>query len=105
MIQKAANASTEDTWWWWIKGDGCDIVKGIWESTRGFWSGDVYIDLNDKKLQNLQQESKQRLTWIEGIGLHKRNLPNLIKEDLLTAKKYISTDLDFVKKGNCHFCL
>ena len=102
MIQKAANASTDDTWWW-IKGDGCDVVKGIWESTSGVWSGDV--DLNDGKLQKLQQEFKQRLKWIEGIGLSKRNLPNLIKDDLLTAKKYISTDLDFVKKGNCHFCL
>ena len=42
-----------------------------------------------KKLQKLQQEFKQRLKWIDGIELHKRNLPNLIKDDLLTAKKYI----------------
>ena len=42
---------------------------------------------------------------IEGIGICKRNIRNLIKSDLLTAKKYISTELDFVKKGNYHLCI
>ena len=26
---------------WWIKGDGVDVVKGLFESTKGIWSGDV----------------------------------------------------------------
>ena len=26
---------------WWVKGDGVDVIKGLKESTRGEWSGDV----------------------------------------------------------------
>ena len=40
VIKRAAELDPNT--WLWIKGD---IVKGIKESTRGEWSGDV--DLND----------------------------------------------------------
>ena len=41
-------SATHPSSYWWIKGDGCDIVKGISESVSGKWSGDV--DLNDEKV-------------------------------------------------------
>ena len=40
--------------WWWVKADGVDVVKGLCESVRGVWSGDV--DLNDGKLEQLVSE-------------------------------------------------
>ena len=27
--------------WFWIKGDGCDLVSGLSESTKMEWTGDV----------------------------------------------------------------
>jgi len=33
---------------WWIKGDGTDVIKGLWQSSTGEWSGDA--DLYDGKL-------------------------------------------------------
>ena len=39
---------------WWIKGDGTDVVKGLWQSVSGEWASDV--DLNDGKLQHLYGE-------------------------------------------------
>ena len=34
--------------YWWLKGDGTDVVKGLWQSMSGEWAGDV--DINDGKL-------------------------------------------------------
>jgi len=39
---------------WWIKGDGTDVVKGLWESVSGQWAGE--IDINDGKLKQLYKE-------------------------------------------------
>lgn len=58
VIQKAYSLSINDTWWW-IKGDGCDVIKGIWESTKGEWSGDV--DLNDNQLENIYSMFQKQL--------------------------------------------
>ena len=82
VIKKAAAASTEDTWWW-IKGDGCDVVKGIWESTKGVWSGDV--DLADGQLEHLYQQYQKQLHWIEGLGLESRGNPDSIRCDIDTT--------------------
>ena len=35
--------------WWWLKADGCDVNKGLKESAKLEWSGDV--DLSDGSLQ------------------------------------------------------
>ena len=66
--------------WWWIKGDGCDVVKGVWESTKGEWSGDV--DLNDGQLDYLHQQFKELLKWTEGTGLKERGDVNSTRCDL-----------------------
>lgn len=64
--------------WWWIKGDGVDVVKGLWESTLGEWSGDA--DLNDGKLAGMYASYKQRLSTASQLGLDERSTPNLWKQ-------------------------
>jgi len=54
VIERAATLSPNT--WWWIKGDGVDVVKGLWESVKGQWAGDV--DLNDGELF-VRQESNE----------------------------------------------
>lgn len=94
-----ASTSTSTDTWWWIKGDGCDVVKGICESTRGEWSGDV--DLNDGHLKDLQQRFKEQLQWTEGIGLEQRSDINCLKRDLTTAMESTDADLEFIHSGKC----
>ena len=48
--------------YWWIKGDGCNLVKGLCESVAGVWSGDV--DLNNASLQHSIDEYKSKLSFI-----------------------------------------
>lgn len=84
--------------WWWIKGDGTDVVKGLWESVRGEWAGDV--DLNDGKLQHQQQIFQEQVFWAEGIGLGNRGNLEQIKLDLNSALKNTVDDLDFIYSGN-----
>ena len=43
MLEKLV--SVNPTARWWIKGDGTDVIKGLWQSVSGEWSGDV--DFND----------------------------------------------------------
>ena len=61
-ILRTAARSDPDVWWW-IKGDGVDVVKGLGESMKGDWSGDV--DLNDGKLDLLYQEYRRRLDGLK----------------------------------------
>ncbi len=39
-------AATNPGGWFWIKGDGTDVIKGLWESVRGEWGGDVMGNCN-----------------------------------------------------------
>ena len=81
---------------WWIKGDGTDVVKGLWESVSGDWGGDV--DLNDGKLQKLYKDLQDTLTWISSIGLNSCDI-NCTKKDLQKALDTLSSDLRFVTSG------
>ena len=65
MLKKLATVNPNARWW--IKGDGTDVVKGLWESVSGEWSGD--IDLNDGKLSQLYKEFQNRLAWVKCIGI------------------------------------
>ena len=94
MLQKlsAGNPNAK----WWIKGDGTDVVKGLWESVSGQWSGDV--DLNDGRLNDLYKNHRDRIAWVKRIGLNNSTL-NQIKTDLAKALDDNSTDLTFVTSG------
>ena len=52
--------------WWWVKADGCDIVRGLKESVKMEWSGDV--ELNDGKVAMLHAEYKSRLRFLQDVG-------------------------------------
>lgn len=83
--------------WWWIKADGVDVLKGLCESTKGQWSGDV--DLNNGQLQLLYKQLQDRLQWIKLIGLNERRHTETIISDLKVATNYLVTDLEFTHSG------
>ena len=68
VLDEAAKVSPDE--WWWVKADGCDVVPGIAESTRGVWSGDV--DLNDGDLQKQFIQYQSRLGTIRKLSLTSR---------------------------------
>ena len=82
-------ATLDPTMGWWIKGDGTDVVKGLWESVSGEWAGDV--DLNDGKLAAQYEQYQDKITWLKGIGLRNGNIED-IKQDLLKAQDDIYRD-------------
>ena len=94
VLQKLASLNPGARWW--IKGDGTDVVKGLWLSVSGEWSGDV--DLNDGKLQHLYTSFRDTLTWISKIGLDTSDIA-YIKKDIEKALAIISSDLNFISIG------
>ena len=65
MLDQAASVHPDA--WWWIKTDGVDIVRGLGESMRGEWSGD--IDLNDGSLKIMYDEHQKLLKFIDDMGI------------------------------------
>ena len=86
-------ASCNPGTWWWLKADGCDIVKGLKESTKLYWSGDV--DLVDGALQKQYKAYKQRLEETKEIGGRRQSTA----QDLDSALSSLSKDLEFVQSG------
>lgn len=87
VLDKAAEA--HPNCWWWLKADGCDVTKGLMESTTMQWSGDV--DLNDGQLQEQYRAYKKRLSFVAGIGLEGDNVDALqfIFEEVSENVEYI----------------
>jgi len=81
---------------WWIKGDGTDVVKGLWESVNGEWAGDV--DLNDGKLREQFQQHKEKLEWAKNIDLQRQSIEHM-KEDLVDAQDKVSAEIEFISEG------
>lgn len=82
---------------WWIKGDGCDVVKGLGESVRLEWSGDV--DLNDGKVLALYKQYRECLDFISKIGLKERRAMTTLQQDLVAARTAVTADLAFISTG------
>ena len=93
VLEKLANMNPDVHWW--LKGDGNDIVKGLWQSVAGEWSGD--IDLNDGKLQQQYCRYKQKIDVIDSIGLNKSLVET--KLDLSRELSAIKNELKFVSQG------
>ena len=93
VLQKLASVNPVARWW--IKGDGTDVVKGLWQSVSGHW-GDV--DLNDGKLQHLYKEFQDTLVWIKSIGLNNSSIDST-KTDLQKVLTKMSSDLQFISTG------
>ena len=84
---------------WWIKSDGCDVVKGLTESMRLEWGGDV--DLGDDTLQRHHEDYLSQLTLVKGITRN-ANVPNecsLIIADLKIIKTNLDEHLLFAPQG------
>lgn len=68
------------------------MVKGLCESMRGQWSGDV--DLDDGRLKLLYKEYQQRLAEAKAIGLGERK--DHIDVDLNSLLQELVEDLEFI---------
>jgi len=79
--------------WWWLKADGSDVIKGLKESVRMKWSGDV--DLNDGSLLNDCNAYKRRVEQIKKIGISESNAINQLK----TLLDSLNKDLEFLNSG------
>ena len=93
VIEEAAKSHPNS--WWWLKADGCNLNKGLKESARGQWSGDV--DLNDGSLQKQYESYKTRLEVAAKVGL-KGGKEGALK-DLNVVKDEISKDIQYVTTG------
>ena len=82
---------------WWIKGDGVDVVKGLFESTKGIWSGDV--DLSDRALQQKIREICDRLSFVKGLGFSSRRSITVLKDDLKVLLENSKEDSKFILEG------
>ena len=84
--------------WWWLKADGCDITKGLKESIKLKWSGDV--DLNNGKLQEQYERYKKCLELAQKAGLERDKVENDLNELLQDLIK----DLDYIHSGKLCKC-
>ena len=70
--------------WWWVKADGCDLISGLAESTRGIWSGDV--DVNDGALEKQYREYNNRLLTIKNLKSSNANLLSQLDDQVQQLK-------------------
>lgn len=84
---------------WWIKSDGCDVVMGLMESTRGVWSGDV--DLGDGSVKSQYLTYCERLNLIDGMcyQLNDEKSRRDAWHDLLKLKSDTVDDRRFIDEG------
>lgn len=73
-------------------------MKGLKESVKGEWSGDV--DMNDNSLSNLFQEYKGRVDAAGTIGLGEQHTQLCIESDLIKTLTALDSDLSFIHTGN-----
>ena len=80
---------------WWLKGDGTDVVKGLWKSTLGEWARDV--DLNDGNLQQQYTKYKCRMEEVKGLGIGKsiEEIRSILSQEVAA----IRIDLSFISNG------
>lgn len=76
--------------WWWLKADRCDIVKGLKESVKLQWSGDV--DLADGPLQKKYDNYMKRLKMAEVVGKN-------VGKELADILNDINKDVNFIQSG------
>lgn len=82
--------------WWWLKADGCDLVKGLAESMKGIWSGD--INLNDGELEQQYKHYQDRLSMIMSIKLSS-NRKELLGQ-LTSVLGQLKEDVLYLLAGN-----
>lgn len=83
---------------WWLKGDGCDIVGGLGESTRLVWSGDV--DLNNGEVQQLYESYHSLLDFIATMRINCDTIVNVNK-----CSAILLEEKEFLVKGTVYIHL
>lgn len=78
---------------WWIKADACDVCKGLRESVKGKWAG----DLNDGELENCRSEYQSRKEFARLLGLKDRS--DVLLEDLRILPTILDNDLEVLQEG------
>ena len=81
-----------------MKGDGCDLISGLAESTRGVWSGDV--DSNNGDLEQQYQTYQQRLHAVEGLQLPIPPAHEALYSQLGVHTNQLDKDLEFLHSSN-----
>ena len=79
---------------WWIKADATDMQKGLRESVKREWTGDV--DLGDGKKEALHKEYMEKVRLINGLG--KKGKGSLLA-DLKAILALIDSEEGFLKGG------
>ncbi len=79
---------------WWLKGDRCDVVGGLGESTRFVWSGDV--DHNDGEVQKMYQTYRNLLDFIASM----RTITCDTVANLKKCSALLLQEKEFLVKGN-----
>ena len=74
------------------------MVKGIGESMKGEWSGD--IDLSDGKLNLLHHDYRRLLEETSHVGLDNRRSSPLIAADIRAASERLKDYLSFIHGGD-----
>ena len=96
MLDEAAKHHPDS--WWWLKADGCDLISGLSESTRGVWSGDV--NLNDGALEKQLKLYQERLSRVNDIKLVSDR--EALLRQLAAAIDELKEDLMYLQTGKCH---
>jgi hypothetical protein len=91
MLDMAAKAHPDS--YWWIKGDGCDLIKGLCQSVSGVWSGDV--DLDDGSLKKQYLDFCQRFAAVDKISMNTEDL----KASLILERSQVTDDVTFLTKA------
>lgn len=82
---------------WWIKADATDVNKGLRESMKNVWSGDV--DFRDGSVKKMHDEYLQQLRFVRNIGLKDRPSTEKIRENVASLKVTLDADELFLKEG------
>ena len=81
--------------WWWVKADGCDLISGLAESTKGVWHGDV--DLNDGDLKKQYDVYQNRLLEVGSIKMRSDRVA--LCAQLTSHANAIKKDMEFLRTG------
>ena len=99
MLEELVSLSPDARWW--IKGDGTDVVKGLWQSASGEWSGDA--DLNDGKLYQQFKIFCERKERMNSIGMQESM--EAIRTELTAIVGTVKDDLHFISSGMLYICM
>lgn len=85
-----------------MKADGCDLVSGLAESTKGLWSGDV--DHDDGKLQEQYKQYHKRLLSIQDLK-YSNSECSLLLSNLQSHFHSLQKDREFLNESEKYYII